>query len=238
MLVGRDVAETSIGGGRSTKTSKSYDFKIRDSHFKIFDTAGFDEGEQGQAPSSDAISQLHGLVKELDGVSLLVYCMRGPRVKEGSTANWKLFHRVICKEEVPIVAVVTGLEELGKDMDEWWPRNENVFEKYGLQPLNVACITAIKGKRGVYEKEYKWSKARVQNIITEYHMESPWHTEKDSWWGDLWKGYLGLFWQGRGEGGSEEPTLEDLVDGCGLDPKEAHKVLEALKSGRKRFFFF
>ncbi len=43
MLVGDDVAKTSIGGGRSTKTSKSYDFKIRDCHFKIFDTAGFDE---------------------------------------------------------------------------------------------------------------------------------------------------------------------------------------------------
>ena len=242
MLIGRDKAKTFSGGGKGTKTTESYDFEIEGRRFKIFDTAGFDEGEQDRVPSDNAIHQLYNLLRELDGVSLLVYCMRAPRMKESSTANWKLFHHVICKEQVPIIAVVTGLEELGAKMDEWWPTNKGVFKDYGLDPLDVACITAIRGKREVYDREYNWSRVKLQYTISKHRMETPWHAEKNSWWSELWKGYLGAFsrtWLNHGlEGGLEEVTLDDLVNGCGMELAEAQKILQALKLKRKRKFFF
>jgi hypothetical protein len=45
---------------------------------------------------------LYALIRELDGVSLLVYRLKG-RAKGNTEANWILFNKIICAEKEPII---------------------------------------------------------------------------------------------------------------------------------------
>jgi hypothetical protein len=55
---------------------------------------------KGVFPIGKQFEELYTLIRQLSGVSLLIYCMRG-RVRENATFNWILFNRVICGEKVP-----------------------------------------------------------------------------------------------------------------------------------------
>jgi len=56
----------------------------------------------------------------------LFYCVRGPRIKETTVYNYKMFYQGLFQGEIPIVLVVTGLEQ-EDPMDAWWRRNGDVF---------------------------------------------------------------------------------------------------------------
>lgn len=150
MIVGREVALTSNGGGGCTFQNQSYETTIENTTFRIYDTVGLNQCNQGRVPHSVAEQELHNLIEQLDGVSWLIFCNRG-MVKENAAANWKLLNKEICGEKVPIIAVVTGLEE-EDDPDNWWRRKENqrVFQKYRLKPLAVGCIVSFLGRRNEY----------------------------------------------------------------------------------------
>ena len=66
---------------------------------------GLDEGDQGRVPHRKAVCQLCALIRSLNGVSLLVYCMR---IKGNSQANWVIFYNVLCAKKMPIIAVETA----------------------------------------------------------------------------------------------------------------------------------
>ena len=80
-----------------------------------------------------------------DGVNLLVYVMRAPRIVATAKANYELFFETFCYGQVPIVIVVTGLEDKD-DMDKWWEENKSVFDDYKMPFSGSACITATQGK--------------------------------------------------------------------------------------------
>ncbi|KAG6868662.1 hypothetical protein C0993_012467 [Termitomyces sp. T159_Od127] len=66
--------------------------------------------------------------------------MRAPRIRDNTYKNWRLFHDIICDGNVPIILVITGLEQ-EKIMGQWWFENKGTFQKYGMHPNGVACIT-------------------------------------------------------------------------------------------------
>lgn len=152
-----------------------------------YDVWMLNEGEGGRVPSNDAIAKLYKLLLRLeDGVSLLVFCVR-PRVQGSTRINWTLFYEIICQKKVPIVIVVTGLEN-EDSMDSWWDNDENwdEFCKRELQPVGHACITATKGKlrrngRHVFHEEYNKSIAKVKTLIQRHHKDFPWQVKKVEW---------------------------------------------------------
>jgi hypothetical protein len=235
MLAGKQLVKTSNDGQASTKKSKPYDIEIGGKTFRIHDTAGFDDGEDSQVPSITAVVQLFKLLKELDGVSLLVYCMRGRRVKDSAKINWKLFHHIICQEKVPIVAVITNLEEEKKRSD-WWHRNKHIFHRHELHPDDVACITAIQGKGGAYKQEFLDSKSEVERLIKKHHLETPWHIEKLKWYKEVFdatvSGWFCLPWlavKEEKQAMDVDEAIGDLVDGCGMTDAEAKIVAAAFE---------
>src|SRR5260370_22731600 len=115
MIVGQNVAEVSMGIVQGTLQPERYEAFIDDTCFNIYDTVGLNEGERGRVPHWKAVHQLYTLIRTLDGVSLLVYCIRG-RISGGARADWTLFSKVVCDRKVPIIAVETGLEEV-EDFD-------------------------------------------------------------------------------------------------------------------------
>lgn len=171
MIAGRQVVQPSINKAGYPSQTKPHVVNLDGTPIKLWVTAGLNEEDNGTPSAKHSIINLYKLVKRLeDGISLLVYCVRGPEIKNSITRNYRLFHHGLCQQKVPIVLVVTGLEG-EHPMDAWWEMNQAVFQKQQLVFSGQACVTATKGqfKAGAYafEKEYEESKTKVQKLIGE-----------------------------------------------------------------------
>ncbi|TFK38418.1 hypothetical protein BDQ12DRAFT_111449 [Crucibulum laeve] len=181
-----DLTPISSDARGCTFNSSSYSVTLAGKLFKIHDTAGLDEGEGGHIPTSEAIVKLYSLVKSLDtGVSLLIFCMRGPRIKDVAHKNWRLFHKINRQSKVPITIAITGLEA-EDNMDEWWPKNKGAFQAYGMNPAGIVCITTTRGKHNKngsfkFDKEYEESKLKVWKLIRSHHLKRPWRVAPVQW---------------------------------------------------------
>lgn len=171
MIAEQELASTSSGAVGETFESRRHDIVIDEElQCRIWDTAGLNEGANGRVPADKALDNLRGLVIGLeDGVDLLVYCIRAGRFRDILKVNYDLFHGIICQGKVPIVLVVTGLEN-ESPMDKWWRDNQHEFTAHGLQFVDKACITASRGKvmrdgSHMFEEEFEQSKNTVKALI-------------------------------------------------------------------------
>ncbi|KIK56475.1 hypothetical protein GYMLUDRAFT_120326, partial [Collybiopsis luxurians FD-317 M1] len=145
MILGSAKAPISSGAEGCTFEGKPYSVTIGATGYVLWDTAGLDEGREGRVVSKQALKDLSNLVLRLSlsgGVSLLVLVMRGPRITEAILKNYQTFYDGFCNKNVPIVIVVTGMEN-EDNMDEWWIRNGPSFTKRKMFFKGSACITAI-----------------------------------------------------------------------------------------------
>ena len=187
MIAGKDVAEMSSRATGCTFKSTCFSVHIGEKKFHLHDTAGLDEGQGGTVTKDDAIVQCYELLRKLHtGVNLLIFCMRAPRIKESCSQNWKLFWDIICQRHIPIILVITGLENEEKSMDDWYTRNKEHFRGYDIHPHAVACVTGIRGKKmrsGEYTfgQEYAESKKKLRKVIRESYLEIPWRVPPAEW---------------------------------------------------------
>ncbi|KAG6891453.1 hypothetical protein C0992_006712 [Termitomyces sp. T32_za158] len=178
-----------VGSGAQgvTLRSERYPVHFDGSQFNIYDTAGLDEADEGSVPKREAIVQLYQLLKSLQsGVDLLIFCIRGPRIKDTTYKNWRLFYEIICDRHVPIILAITGLEHEEGDMDRWWLCNKGAFQKYEMHPNGVACITATRGKKlrsGNYrlDEEYEESQVKMRTQIRTHCLEKAWRVPPVEW---------------------------------------------------------
>ena len=184
MIAGRQLSPISGDASGCTFKSTSFDVELKGKLVRFWDTAGLNEGDAGTVVAKDAIINLYMLLKSLEnGISLLVYCIRGPRIRDSTVTNYKMFYHGLCQEKVPIVLVVTGLEA-EESMDEWWTRNGKRFNKQKMTFSGQACVTATKGKirKGthMFEQEYEESTGKVRKLVDENCHHEPWQLKTSS----------------------------------------------------------
>jgi len=160
------------------------------SEFRLHDTAGLNEGEDGIVPAKEALVNLYKLIRRLeDGVSLLVYCVRGQKIKDTTVKNCRIFYEAFCQKQAPIAIIVTGLES-EESMEGWWAENEASFTKYGMR-LD-GHVTATKGKKNRFEEEE--SEKIVRDLISACSTTLPWKKEAKSWFlavlESLWSSFV------------------------------------------------
>jgi len=240
MIVGENVAKVSASPEGCTFKNEAYEVIIRNTTFTIYDTTGLNEGDQGRVPHWDAIRGLYKLIRQLNGVSLLVYCMRG-RVKENITSNWILFNKVICGEKVPIVVVVTGLEGHG-DLDDWWRTagNQNAFKRNKMTPNDVGCVVSHRGMQNEYAEVYAKSGAKVRDLIIKNYLREPWSEEKDEWFANSYDKVfvtrLCFFYYHRLECSALMRTrLSELITVSDMETEDAKKLEDTLLVAEKEF---
>ncbi|KAJ3509542.1 hypothetical protein NLJ89_g5169 [Agrocybe chaxingu] len=181
MLAGRNIAGVSNRAVGGTFSSDSYEVFLNTITYKIWDTAGLNEGIHGSVPAEIALQNLRILVGKMsEGINLLVYCVRGTRFREILKFNYDMFYKIICQGEVPIVIVVTGLE-YESPMDAWWEANRAEFGKYGLAFQACACVTATRGKDGMFDEEFEESKKKVEQLIVKNCSEVPGKVDRQRW---------------------------------------------------------
>ncbi|KAG1809683.1 P-loop containing nucleoside triphosphate hydrolase protein [Suillus subaureus] len=147
----KQLAETSDNATGCTSGHKRYPVTISDQKFVLFDTAGLGEGPAGTVPDAVAKRQLKKLLRRLmssrspsDGIDLLVYC-----VSFRTTAlvrAYNMFYSKVCKKKVPIVIVITGLEN-EPNMENWWDKNKGKFKS--MHFAAHACVTALQEYPGI-----------------------------------------------------------------------------------------
>ncbi|KAG1785564.1 P-loop containing nucleoside triphosphate hydrolase protein [Suillus plorans] len=147
LIMGRDAAKTSPDALACTTTHAPYDATISGQHFRLWDTAGLNEGSEGTVPAVTAERNLTAFLRGLnqeDGVHLLIYCVRGTRATKALQTHYKIFSAVIRDSKVPTIIVVTCLEDFRPVMAEWWNENKDELATYGMQFSGYACVTTLK----------------------------------------------------------------------------------------------
>ncbi|KAF8149964.1 hypothetical protein B0H34DRAFT_731902 [Crassisporium funariophilum] len=218
-----DVPATVSSSARGVTTKSALYHKTIDAQvYRIYDTAGLNEGSAGRVPAQAAIEDLHGLMRTLtDGINLLVFVMRGPRIVGDEARNYKMIYETICNKNIPIVIIVTGLEGILKDpdQDEWWRECRKDFDTYGMMFAGHACITAR--ENSVYQSLYMDSQRKVETLIKNEYSHKPWRMPERSWISNVITQVLNFL----GFQSSDFNTdLFDLLMEHGLTKKEAKKI--------------
>lgn len=236
MLSTRVVAPVSNGVKGCTFESTSYEVNVLGKRMTLWDTAGLDEGESGRVPDVKAITNLYKLLLKVGGgINLLVFVTR-PRIKDASQKNWKLFREIICQGKVPIVTVVTGLEE-ENEMESWWGDNKEKFRSYNMDPDAHACITASRGKARnggyVYDEEFEESKARVQSLLRLKCRQEAWKVPRAEWFKTIVETTYQTRWlcfqkEVKTDKTVEGSALRRLVKECGMPEEEAGTLARKL----------
>ncbi|KAH7928934.1 P-loop containing nucleoside triphosphate hydrolase protein [Leucogyrophana mollusca] len=145
-IAGYKVARTSSSAVGCTFRWSRQEVEIDGVSVGIWDTAGLDEGTYGTVPAPKAEENLKRLLRELgtsNGIDLLVYCVRGTRVRKALLKNYSIFYSAICRKKAPIVIVVTGLENQEGEMEDWWTKNEAEFTRLKMRFDGHACVTTL-----------------------------------------------------------------------------------------------
>ena len=185
MIIGQDVATVSNGPRGCTFENESYETRIDGVPYHIYDTVGLNEGEEGRVPHWKAIQGLYTLIRKLDGVSLLIFCIQG-RIKDNSLANWLFFFDAICDKKVPAIVVSTCWEH-EENMEASEPQVWEALRKYKIVPDAVACVVSIWGRNNEYEGKYQLSQQRLRTLTVQHRLLEPWCKDKDEWFAQLYQ---------------------------------------------------
>ncbi len=216
MIAGTPSAAISSSAIGCTFESVPYVAELNGLQYRLWDTAGLNEGENGNVSADRAIESLQELVRNLQygGVNLLLYCIRGSRLRDIVKINYDLFYTIICGAQVPIVVAVTGLEN-EDDMEDWWKDNVQDFDDRGMHFAGHACVTTAKGRvmkdgQHMFEEEYSRSIKLVRELIVSCCLESSWKPDSSRWLCNIVERMRGMYAEsGSGNRGRDSGEISN-----------------------------
>ncbi|KAN0091381.1 P-loop containing nucleoside triphosphate hydrolase protein [Tylopilus felleus] len=187
LIAGQSIAATSNDVQGCTSRHTKYELQVEDTPYAIWDTPGLDEGTHGTVPAKIAEKYLKQLLRDLskaNGIYLLVYCIRGARLRKTLLSSYNLFYSAICRKKVPIVAVVTGLETYEGEMEDWWSANEIGLAILKMHFDGHACVTTLdadKVNSPALKQRCHASRQAVLSLIASTCARDHWTAEQDGW---------------------------------------------------------
>jgi len=202
LMAGEERAKTSNGMQRCTECWTKHSITLQDGRYSynMFDTIGL-EDHQGIDGYLGAIEDARNLIAALrneGGLHLLLFCVRAGRLTSTTENNYRLFYEYLCEKKVPVVLVITGLEE-EQNIDAWWDRAKPNFDKHGIIVDGHACITAVSGSDQRHQQFYDKSHRLVCNLVTRHCMVDEYKggdgTKKgEGWFSKLMRKLKQCFW--------------------------------------------
>ncbi|KAG1721518.1 kinase-like domain-containing protein [Suillus lakei] len=184
LMAGEDIAGTSMDLKSYILHWQEYPIAFAGESYNVFDTVGLEEPQLGIPQFLDAVQNTYNLIQKLErqgGIDLLLFCMRAGRLTTTLYTNYRLFHEFLCDKKVPIILVITHLENEPGVMDDWWKRHEVIFRDRGVDVASHACITTI---RGIFPHRYEESRIAIRKVVREFTADGQKHA---------WKGGDDLF---------------------------------------------
>ncbi|KAG1719789.1 P-loop containing nucleoside triphosphate hydrolase protein [Suillus lakei] len=250
LIIGNEKAETSSSAGGCT--SRVQDFQVmidpppssseRPSRtVRLWDTVGLHDPQLNREGWLTATAEAYELITKLRqenaNVSLLVFCLEAGRVTAASQAamrsNHQLIYSVFCREEVPVVFVITHLES-EPCMDDWWSRNEQLFR--GCDSVGHACVTTYSGQDADARK-VRESEDKVRNLIYDSEGKKKPKTTMSKRLRALWQLALPKKSRespGQGKSYSRDEMMTVLQERCKIPQKDAKLLAERLVEDKKQ----
>jgi tRNA U34 5-carboxymethylaminomethyl modifying GTPase MnmE/TrmE len=228
LMAGMDIAHTSNDARSSTLHWQQYPIQFDGKSYNVFDTVGLEEPQLGIPQYLHAVENAYMLIQDLErqgGIDLLLFCMRAGRLTTTLENNYRLFHEFLCDKKVPVVVVITYLENEVGEMDAWWKQNRSIFREREVYVASHACITAIQGN---YPERHAQSRTTIRKVIKEFTADG----QKEAWIGGdttfvsfmrKLKGLLG--------GGNLGKDVVSRLKRCGMSPEVAKQLADRIKNG-------
>lgn len=226
LIAGHEIAKVSADAFGCTMDSTEYEFKSGLATVRIWDTVGLDEPEIGVNSYLGAIEKATQLIKRLNaagGISLLLFCIRGNRITTTTQSNYRLFYEILGRREVPIALVITHLER-EPQMEDWWPRNEKLLERYGIIAAGHACLTGVNG-----HPKFQQSQDAIRALLSQYDEQGKFMMPSEAWIGRLLRGLTSLV--GDKAFAKSKDVTRLLVKRCHLDLEIAQRIAAFLDRG-------
>jgi len=225
LIAGEKVAKTSIDLNRCTLKWEEYHVNFGGGSYNIFDTVGLEEPQLGIPQYLDAVENAYSLIQSLErkgGIDLLVFCMRAGRLTATLQNNYRLFNEFLCEKKVPIVMVITYLENEDGEMDDWWKRNQDAFRHQEFDVNGHACITAI---RGNCPERYEQSRTTIHKLVKEFTAGEQKQVRRgDDVFVSLMQKLKLLL-----ENSRSKDIVHHLTERCGLPPDIAKQLADRIK---------
>jgi predicted GTPase len=232
LMAGKEVAKASLSLKPCTLHWKDYAIDFDGVSYKVFDTVGLEDPQLGMKEYLDSVENAYTLVKELDkqgGIDLLLYCIRAGRMTGTLQSNYRLFHEFLCEKKVPIVLAITNLEREQR-MEDWWDREHQSFQSYGIHVAGHVCITAADGlPAGTQRDHYEESRLKIRDLVKRFTADGQ---------RQAWVGGDGLFVSLMRRlrellAGSSRVRRKDLVPHltrrCGISKEVAKKLADMIQ---------
>ena len=160
------------------------------------------------------------------GIHLVLLCMVGSQVTGAVESNYRLFNDYICRGQVPMMLIVTGLGKT-KRMEDWWDKHKTDAKLQAMRFINHACITVLQGEGEEHEKKYEHLAKTVQRLLVEF-MDDLEATPKDAycqdrnrWFVSMGSRAMDLLLPGQKKTLKQEAIAKTLKEGVGLTDAEA-----------------
>lgn len=183
MIAGKDITQTSNNAAGCTFRYQCHPILLDGLSVNLWDTVGLDEGTEGTIPAAQAESSLKAFLRHItrwNGIDLLVYCVRGTRVRQALLRNYNIFYTAICRKKVPVALVVTGLENYEGDMEAWWTEHERDLIKHGMRFDAHACVTTIRSDHPAIQNRLKQSRDVLRNLVRAKFDSVTWRADEDA----------------------------------------------------------
>lgn len=182
MIAGKDITQTSNDAVGCTFRYQCHHVLLDGLNVNIWDTVGLDEGTEGTVPARQAESSLKAFLHHItrwNGIDLLLYCVRGTRVRQALVRNYNIFYAAICRKKVPVALVVTGLENYEGEMDTWWAEHEKDLVRHGMRFDAHACVTTIHSDHPAIQDRLKRSRDALCNLVRARFDCVTWRADED-----------------------------------------------------------
>ncbi|KAH0827580.1 hypothetical protein J3R83DRAFT_4303 [Lanmaoa asiatica] len=183
MIAGKDITQTSNNAAGCTFRYQCHQVVLDGLNVNLWDTVGLDEGTEGTVPAGQAESSLKAFLRQItrwNGIDLLLYCVRGTRVRQALLRNYNIFYAAICRKKVPVALVVTGLENYEGDMEAWWTEHEKDLIRHGMRFDAHACVTTIRSDHPAIQNRLKRSRDVLRNLMRAKFDAVAWRADEDS----------------------------------------------------------
>jgi len=230
LMAGQQVARTSPDSHRCTLEWEEYTVTVNNgTRYQVFDTVGLEEPRLNSGDYLTAITNADSLIKALNergGIHLLLFCIRGGRVTATMQSNYRLFFEFLCQEKVPLVLVVTNLENEKERMEDWYTRNVGHLEKHNICSVGHACITAAITIDDRHRAKYEESQRTVRSVVQAHcnTLAEGW-TGGQGWFTSLLSRLMD-FVTGRPK---KTDVIGVLTRRCGMTKAAAHQVLQQIR---------
>ncbi|KAG2030669.1 P-loop containing nucleoside triphosphate hydrolase protein [Suillus americanus] len=228
LMAGENVAKTSGDMRSCTLHWQEYPIRFGSESYRVFDTVGLEEPQLGIAQYLDAVENAYTLIQKLErqgGIDLLLFCMRAGRVTSTVRNNYRLFREFLCDKKVPVVVVVTHLENEIGEMDDWWERNKYAFDVREIYVAGHACITAI---RGNYPDRYEQSRTMIRKLVAADGQREAWKGG-DNTFVLFVRELTGLLVR-KEKSRMRKNMVSCLTKRCGLSPDVAKRLADRIKN--------